>query len=68
MSEATNPSKYPLDKKRLLTPPEALDRPRNGDQSDDALGIDDLSDPSGGGKVVNPYITEAEKMSSKSGS
>ena len=66
MANEKNPSKHPLTPDNLMTPPPAVTRPRNGFQSDDALGIDELKDPSGGGKVTDPYITQAERMSRES--
>jgi hypothetical protein len=66
MPKSPKPKERPHPHSSRLTPPPGLRRPRNGIISGDALKTDDLSDPSGGGKVKNPYITEAEKMSRES--
>jgi hypothetical protein len=60
------PTKSPCPTKSGSPPPPEVTRPRNGFRSGDALGVDNLSDPTGGGKVANPHITEAERISRES--
>jgi hypothetical protein len=65
MADQRNPSTHP-DAPEDAVPPAELIRPRNGLRTGDALGTEGISDPSGGGKVADPFITIAEKISPQS--
>jgi len=49
---------------QLNQPPSRLVRPRNGAHGDDALGIQNLSGPDGGGKSSAPFIPIVDRRSS----
>jgi hypothetical protein len=51
-----NPSKTSIAIQDVSPPPPELVRPRNGYRSGDALGVDKLSGPDGGGKSPGPFM------------
>jgi hypothetical protein len=61
LKKSQNPSRNPITPDCDWPPPPGLVRPRNGDRTGDALGVDKLSGLDGGGKSPKHFTPVSER-------